>query len=291
MLKEKLALLGNAENLISVPQNLIETHLVDSDDLLAFKNSVILFSRKAKNHFLFPYVEKHIKSDFVRFDIARIPKYPLPATFNNYTKKVVINISPLGKRRVTSIEPRDMYTLLVYGHCFANLVLSPPIHSIDEEIADFISAIFLKIFAKKFGLSGAFFNLIPSLRYIISVYVYVSFFNIEQQQAYKKAIKTSKIDTSQINFELDSYDFSKIGDLIKCLDRSGTLPGLNAYTFVGTMGHNFDIMNIVLFEDYARFGSCILSSTINENSVVTPRIRFINEELYDRISKGLLASI
>jgi hypothetical protein len=288
MLKQELSVLGNVQNVISVQQNLVDAHTITSDEKELFITSLNLFSNKNKSHIMYPYVKKHIDNNFIKFDIVRMSKYALPITFNYTTKKVLINITSVGKRSIANIEPRDLFTLTVYGHSFANLILNSIPSFLSEYCIDYMSSLFLKVFAKKFGLTGSYFELIPELRYILSVYMLVSFFDILQKTAYVDAVKTSRFNLKKSDLKLDSYDFTKLSDFIKCLNKSGTLPGMNAYYFISTMSNNFSTINLPMFEDFSRFGSILLSSTVNQNSIATPRLRFINEDLYDRIIKGLL---
>jgi hypothetical protein len=288
MLKKELTVLGNSENIISVAQNLVDSHSIEQEDVKFFISTLRLFLEKNKTHIMYPFVKKHLDNQFAKFDIVKISKYALPVTFNQLTKKVIINISALGKRSVASIDVRDLFTLIVYGHSFANLILNSVPEFLSANISDYMSSLFLKVFAKKFGLTGSYFELIPAMRYIISLYILVSFFNLSSDKASVNAIKTSRFNPRKSEIKFLDYDFTKISDLIKCLDKSGTLPGLNAYYFINTMGNNFGTVNLPMFEDFCRFGSILLSSTVNQNNIITSRLRFINEDLYERIIKGLI---
>ena len=234
MVKKNLELLGNAPNTISLPEATIDNYRVNEEEKDFFKSSVSIFSKKAKSHTTFSSVRKHIGNDFSHFDIVRMSKYPLPVVYNTNTKKIVINISALGRRTVSSIEPRDLYALVVNGHTYSSLLYSQFPTANAASVSEFMSAIFLKTFSRKYGLSGSFFDLIPELRFLVSVYVLVSFFGLNINSAAKKAIITSKYQLDKTKINLDAYDFSSIKELIKVLSETGTLPGLTTYSFLST---------------------------------------------------------
>lgn len=291
MIKKKITLLGNTDNLFSFSDNVIDNYLIDEDARNSFQTYVDNFSHRSKSHVTYKYIKKHIDNKFEKFDVVRMTKYPLPVTFNTTTRRAVINISALGKRSVNSIEPRDLYALVCYAHTFANLVMSDINKSLDGLVSDFMSAIFLKTFAKRFGLVGSYEALVPSMRFLVTTYVLVSFFDYSPSAAYKKAVALSKFKIDTIKIDLNSYDFSKITNLIGALDKSGTMPGLNLYMFISTMMNRYGNYNLVLFEDLSRFYSLLFTSTINSNTIITPQLIYINEKLSDKILKGIYRDI
>jgi len=291
MLKEKISLLGNADNLFSFSDHVINNYKIDEDSMHTFQSYVANFSHRSKNHGTYKYIKKHIDNGFDRFDIVRVTKYPLPVTFNMKAKRAIINISALGKRSVNSIEPRDLYALVCYAHAFANLAMNKISSSLDTTVSNFMSALFLKTFAKRFGLVGSYESLVPSMRFLITAYVLISFFDYPTNLAYKKASSMSKIKIENINIDLDSYDFNKISNLVGALDKSGTMPGLNLYMFINTMMNRYGNTNLVLFEDLSRLCALLFISTINSNTIITPQLIYVNEQESDKILKGIYRNI
>jgi len=291
MTKKNLELLGNVPNMFSFSESTMDTYRVDDEDKEFFTSTVTMFSKKAKSHMSYSVVQRYINSGFSNVDIVRMSKYPLPTVYNDGTKSVVLNISALGKRSVSSIEPRDLYALLVNGHVHSKLVLSKMPTTNMINIAEFMSAIFLKTFSRKYGLSGSFFELIPELRFLVSIYTMISFFGLSTRDAYKKAVLTSKYNIDKTKINLSEYDFTSIKELVRALNESGTLPGLNTYTFISTMIRSFEVTNLPLFEDLSRFCASIYTSTINGNTITTPRMQSYNQEVYKRLVMSIDRSI
>jgi len=286
MAKKTLELLGkNTLNYFAFPQATIDAYSVDQEDKELFRNTLDLFSKKAKSHLSYQYVKQHLNTGLVDIDIVRISKYPLPVAYNISTKKSVINISALGKRVIGSIEPRDIYTLVLYCHVASRI--SKLALSDSDLVAQYLSAIHLKIFSKSYGLTGSYSRLIPELRYLITVFVLVSFFGFAPELAFKRAVAVSRFDISSLKINLPDYDFSKISQLVKALGDAGTLPGINLYKYISLMIRNFGVTNIVLLEDLMRFCSCMMCATINGNTVVPPYIQSYNPKLF----KNLIVAI
>ena len=283
MVKKDLELLANAPNTLSLPDSTISAFRVSDEEIEFFKSTVVMFSKKAKSHITFPSVRKHIANDFKNFDVIRMSKYPLPIVYNTTTKRVLVNVSALGRRTVSSIEPRDLYSLVVNGHTYSQFLFSHYPSTNFVSVAEFMSAIFLKTFSRKYGLSGSFFDLIPELRFLVSLYTLVSFFGMDVNIAAKKAILTSKYKLDKTKINIDSYDFTSIKELIKVLNESGTLPGITAYSFLSVMIRNLQVINLPLFEDLPRFCASVFTSTVNGNTITTPRLQSYNQEVYKRL--------
>ena len=283
MVKKKLELLGNIPNVLSFPENTIEAFKINEEEKEFFVSTVTMFSRKAKSHMTFSSVRKYIGNGFSNIDLVRMSKYPLPTVYNDNTKKILLNVSALGRRTISSVEPRDLYSLVVNGHVYTHLLFSSFSSSNATLVSEFMSAIFLKTFSRRYGLSGSFFELIPELRFLVSIYVLISFFGMDPKLAYRKAILTSKYELDKTKINLETYDFTSIKELVKVLNESGTLPGLNTYTFISTMIRSFQVINLPLFEDLARFCASVYTSTINGNSITTPRLQSYNQEIYKQL--------
>ena len=285
MIKETLSLINNKPNIFEFPQATIDAHTIDAEDKENFISSVKIFSSKAKKHFTNKYVEYHIKNNFKFFDIARISKYPLPAAYNRTTKRCVINLTAFGRKSVSNLTARDLYTLTVYSHVCS--VMSAGV-SIPEENADpfceYFIQIFLKTFAKKYGLTGSYVDMIPKFRFLISAYMYVSFFGLTINEAIKKASHFSKVNPEQLKIDLSKYDFSKIDGLLLSLSESDITPGLNSYRFLEVMIRNFGVMNLPIFEDIMRLSATLIASSVNGNSYFSPTFQMYHPKLYFKVN-------
>jgi hypothetical protein len=232
-------------------------------------------------------IQKYKSNNYQYIDIVRMSKYGLVTSYNKSTNRIILNISPLGKRSVNSIEPRDLYAMVINGHVNAKLEINPFDASNAKNIAEYMSAIFLKIFSKRYGLTGSFTDLIPQLRFWVCVYIFVAFFSYSIDRAQAQASTISKYNRSKIDIDVDKYDLSNISDFIKLLNDSGTFPGLNTYLFISTMIKRFGVTNLPMFEVVSRFCANMYTSTINGNSIVTPQLRSYHDKLYGLINMSI----
>jgi len=270
MIKTKLTLLNNVDNILSEPQTYSESYKIDSEKFEQFYDGVKLFSKRAKSHLTFKYVDFHIQNNFKFLDIVTIPKYPLLAVYNKETKKCLINLSATTKTRPENIDPRDLYTMIVYGHCCSVLSNVEVDEKYSEVFCEYMALLFLKIFSKKYGITGSYIELIPQFKFIISLYVLVSFFGMDMDSAKKKASALAKFDHRKINVDWNEYDMSNPTYMIRLLSVTGVCNGLNTYKFVETMIKYFGPMNLAIFDDLMRFSSVMFSSTINSNTFFSP---------------------
>lgn len=270
MIKSKLTLLQDVDNVFHMPQAEVNVYKLDAEKQEQFFDGVKLFSKRAKSHLSFKYVDFHLKENFKHIDIVSIPKYPLLAVYNKTTKKCLLNLSATMKTRPENIDPRDLYTMVVYGHCCS--VLSNT--TIDEKYSDvfceYMSLMFLKIFSKQYGITGSYITFIPQFKFIVSLYVLVSFFGINQETAKKKASDIAKFDYRKLDLDWNEYDMSNPRHLIRMLSNTGVCHGLNIYKFVEKMIMYFGPMNLAIFEDLMRFSCVMFSTTINSNSFFSP---------------------
>jgi hypothetical protein len=126
---------------------------------------------------------------------------------------------------------------------------------------------FLKIYSKKYGITGSYADLIPQFKFIIYYYTLVKFFNFATDKAIKIASASCHFDPEKLNVpRLKDYDLYFPKEMIKLLSDTGTCPGLNLYKFVENTVRLFGAMNLAIFEDLMRFCAAMFTSTINSNA-------------------------
>jgi hypothetical protein len=71
---------------------------------------------------------------------------------------------------------------------------------------------FLKLFAKKYGITGSYVDLIPQFKYIVNVYVLMRFFGLKFSEANKKSKAFSKYDSNILfkRVNIDNYNLYEI---------------------------------------------------------------------------------
>jgi len=292
MIKEKLSLLNDRPNFFDVPQATIDPFRIEDEDEEVFKTTVKIFLSKSKNHFTSKYVQFHVNNNFKYIDIIRYPKYPLPAVYNKSTKRGIINIAAIGRKSVSNIAMRDMYSMVVYSHVCSVLSSGTSISpSNSDPIIEYMIQLLLKIFAKKYGLTGSYIDYIPQFRFLVSLYLYSSFFEINYNESIKLASHFAKIDPKRLKLDFSKYDFTKIDNLFIALSDSQIMPGMNNYIFLETMIKHFGTMNLAIFEDLMRFSSTMVASSINGNNYFPPILQMYNQKLYLKTNSIIEATI
>ena len=291
MIKKQLKLLSNAGNYFDLPQSTIDAYMIDSSQMEKISDITRLFLNKTKGHFSYDIIKRQLDKDFANFQFVRMPKYPLPAAFNVKTRKLIINVNSFGRRDVLNIDPRDMYSVLVYGYVCAYYTSQPLKDAYADDIADYMSAIFIKLFAKKYGLIGSYVDEIPKLRFLVNVHVYVSYFGMSQKVAYGRAGNLAKIRKSNFDIELDEYDFSDTKQLIKVLSESGVLHGISVYEFASTIVRIMNTSALAMFEDGMRFMATIGASSVTSTTLFPVALEKYNPKLYRKITDVLEKSI
>ena len=268
MITKTISLLKNSPNVVNMSQADVDLFALDAVDRQQFIDSVDLFSSRAKSHFTYKYVKFHLDNNFKYIDIVKIKKYPLLAVYNQNTKKCLINISASLKTNVKNIDPRDMYTMTCYGHCCSCLTTTDIDPSYSDYFCDYISLMFLKLFAKKYGITGSYVDLIPQFKYVVSLYINMKFFGMNFNMADKKSKAFSKFDSVVLfkKVNASNYNMTNISDMLKLLSDGEICPGLGLYKFLETTMKYYGVVNLAMFEDVMRFCCSLYCCSIDSNA-------------------------
>lgn len=263
VVKEKFTLLKDIPNILNISSSGMSAFRVE-DGIETFKSILSLLEKKI-NHFTKDKSFKDLKENPNLVEIVYIPKYPLPVAYNKPTNQILINLSSFNTREITTMNPssRDLYGCLVYGICFKELVTT---QSIPDRFAGHITAyllsVFTTIFGKEYGLLGIYSTQIPKLKFMISCYIYSSFFNITGNRLYQNASIATAYNYKNDLELLNKFDFSDANDFIKALDQLKVFPGVSKYNFVSKILRMLSIHFIPAIEDCARFISVLTTSNV-----------------------------
>jgi hypothetical protein len=289
--KDKLVFLDSTTNIFDFGQGTIDAYKVDKDEQQKIIQTLKLFSGKAKDHFANNTIQRQIDGGFKNYDFVRIPKYPLPAVFNKRTKKIIINLSTFGRKDVLNIPAQDLYAVVVYGYICAYYTVKKIEEKDISTISDYMSGMFIRMFAKKYGLMGSYSGELNKLRFLVSVYVMVSFTGMTTNKAYIKASHLAKVTKKSFDVDLDEYDFYDGKSFINCLSDSGVLHGMTTYEFASRMIRSFGAVSLPLCEDGMRFMATIAGSSILGTTVFPISLQRQNPKLYDKTITILQKSI
>jgi len=284
--KPKLLLMADIDNIFDYPQATVDAHKLGSIDIEKIADTIKLFLPKAKDHFSYDIINKQLTNNFKYFDFARL-KYPLPSAFNAKQGKVIINVSIWQKKDILNVDPRDIYSSLIYGYVCAYYSTKPLPMEDFETVLDYMTNVWIKLFAKKYGLIGSYVSEIPKFRFLINLHTLVSYFGMPQKLAYKKASNLAKINIDSFEINLDEYDFYNSKDLIRSLSDSGVLFGLSLHEFASMIIRYLGAVCLPMFEDGMRFMSTMAGASITSVTLFPPTIPRYNAKLYEKIIKIL----
>ena len=291
MIKTELSLLNNKPNIFSFPQSTIDSFSVDKNDKDLYLSTVKIFMPRMQNHITYPYVKFHVDTNFKFIDIIRMKQYPLPSIYNETTKHCIINLTALQKRSISNIDMRDLYTILVYSH--SCLVLSLTKNKLLDNYSDvfcqYMGFVFLKLFAKRYGITGSYIDKIPQFRFIVYSYIYRMFFGMGQKEAIKAGSILSKYDYSRMEINPMEYDLMDFSRFLQLLSDSEVTPGLTDYRFLEQIIRNFGTMNLPFFEDLMRFSSVMLASTVSGNTYFSPAFQMFNPGYFSKVVEIIIA--
>lgn len=292
MIKENLTIINDKPNIFDFPQSTIDPFIISDEDKDIFLSTVKIFLSKSKSHFTSKYIDFHVKNNMRFFDIVRFKEYPLISAYNRSTKRCVINLSAIGRKSISNIGMRDMYTITLYSHICSVLSagVNIPLEN-SEPFCEYMIQVMLKVFSKKYGLTGSYVDLIPQCRFIVAAYIYVSFFGLKQDEALKRAEHLSKFSKSNIKIDFASYNLENVSNLFLALSDAQIFPGLNIYRFLEVMIKNFGTMNLPIFEDIMRFSSSMMSASINGNTYFSPVFQIYNPKLFLKINSIVEAQV
>jgi hypothetical protein len=280
VIKEKFELIyksdGEVYNVLPISKSTLSAYLVSNQDRNYLMGLVSTFGR-IKSHAGKGLVDKYSKA----ISVTDFPLYPLPG-FVTTSGIPGVNLSVLPQKSITDYNHVDIYTLVLYSAVLKNIMGKTEMsadHAIS--ISNMIFSIFMKLFGKGSGLIGSYSNLIPSLRFLISYYVYVSMFGEEQNDALKKRLGTSLyMDPGTLNLD---FDFKSIKNLLLAINKNKIIP-LSENTFSNKIISTMGMASLPMFEDVSRFYATIVASTVPGNSIFTGYLSKVNTALFQKLN-------
>jgi len=271
IVKKQFSFLKNIDNIISVSKNDIDR---ESDEL-NLRNLIrsVMMIQGSTNHFTSDVIYSLISSFETaqkNIHIINSDKYPLALTYNEPTGSIVLNMTFYNTDTITKMSSKEIYSALAYGECFRRLVTRKYDMKLNhaEPIINFLTTVFIRIFGKQYGLLGSFQSELSKVKFLLSTYIYQSFFGLEGKDLYKAAAAISSFDYREIEEQLSKYDFYNIDNLVKSLSDFGAMKGLTKYDFAAKMLRFLGLHFICALEDASRFMALVTASNISGTSLV-----------------------
>lgn len=274
---------GAVYNIVPLSNSTLMAYRVSKEDANHLLANAMTYNR-IKPHGASKIIEKYMKNVL----IINMPEYPLTG-FVTTSGQPVINLNPLGSGFITDYTSSDIFSLFLYSISLWGYITKQAISEDNAEtISNMFFSIFMKSYGKKSGLIGSYSYLIPNLRFLTNLYIYVAFFGKEPTIALKQKI-ANQLYIKYDELKLD-YDFSSIKEYLKSINENNII-SLSPNTFSTTIINKVGIASLPLFEDLSRFYATLLASTVIGNSQFPGYFTKVNTSLFDRLIYNGLNSL
>ena len=228
----------------------------------------------------------NIKEREKKLAIVNMPEYAFHVSYNKPSDTIIINLSAFGVKDITTKpSPQNLYASMIYGIVLSDIISGRQqiSYKFAKSFVDYITAILLRSFGKKYGLLGSFSNKIVLLKFLVSCYVLASFFGIEKNELYKKAIQIVPIEYRPMQPYLDKHDFSNIIDFLIVLSEFQVFPNINRHLFVSEIIKKYQFTFLPALEDIARFVSILTTSEVKGTEIVPTYLDKYQLDAYQNI--------
>lgn len=286
LIKQRLTILQNCNNVVESDQNSINAMSIDSEDKDVILSTLKLHTPRIKTNVVRKYVDFHIDTELKYIDWVKIRSYPLVSTYNMSTSRSVINLTAANIRSIDNANPKDLIALVAYSHVCS--VLSSGMLKIPDNnviaIAEYYTSYLLSVFAKRYGLTGTYEDQIPLFRFLTFLYVFRSFFGTEINKAINESSRYTHCPPKLIRIKLEDYDFSSITGYLSALNDSHVMHGISLYRFIDSLIKSIGIVNLGMFEDCMRFCSTVFSVNVDGNSIFPITLNLFSQQKFTLVT-------
>ena len=140
---------------------------------------------------------------------------------------------------------------------------------------------FVQVFGRDYGMTGTYSSKLPGLKFMITAYLLISFFDRQQNKStYNLAKQYSGFSYEDKLDILNQLDLTNIKDFIKGLSLTEIMPGFNIIKFTTKVQRMFDVQMLPGFEDLSRFMALIMTSSFGQQTIAKPFINKYNPKAY-----------
>lgn len=286
IIKENFELLNKIPNLMSIPDATLQSYESEENSPRHIFTFLTLKQKNIK-HFTKDKMMEFIGNtkDRAALRVVSFEKYPLAVTFNKTTKNIVLNLKPFDVDDIASLNPNDLFALITYGYGFSKLITgNVKIGDIyAKPIIDFLTSMFVRVFGKDYGLTEIYSTGIPKLKFLLSCYIFSSFFGYTGIKMINRASSTAPYDYKDEESLILKYDFTSIIEFLKALSDMRVMRGIKPYGFTTKIYRFFGIDMITAMEDLSRFISTITVASIGGSRVIPTFISKYNDRAFGQI--------
>jgi hypothetical protein len=285
-IKEKFELLPGTPNVTDIPKHTIKSMVKDANDASQIPTLLDLKKNSIK-HFSKDTIYKYFRTNTnEKVHIVSMENYPLSVSYNRPTDSILINLKPTDTNELINMPIYDLYAALAYGYFFRLFIAGT--EKISDDVAppiiNYLSSVFVRVFGKAYGLTETYSGAIPKLKFLLSCYIYASFFDYSTNaDLFRRAIGVTPYNYMEDVEKLTQYDFSSIKDFVKVLSDSRVMSGLKVFGFTEKLYRFFGVNMLPGFEDLSRFICGIIGSSVKNQRLIPSFIYKYNEREFNKI--------
>lgn len=279
IVKEKFELFyAKDQEVYNVPRltrSSLSAYQIPKNDFDYLVDLINVYSR-TKKHNLGEYVLNNAK----KMICVKIDSYPLPG-FVTKGGLGVVNLSVLPVEFISDYNSGDIYAMFLYTMCLQSFVRNRPFgNGIEQDVANMLFSIFMKMYGKKSGLIGSYQDLIPRLVFLTQLYCFVSMMGHRQSDdLYHKISSNIYRDVSDLNL---NFDFRSTNEYLRAINENRIIPisgnklSIELLKYAGISG-------LPVFEDMSRFFATMVASNVSGNGQFSFFYYKVNKQLYGKL--------
>jgi len=271
---------GNITNIMPFNASTINSFMIPADEAIYVQNLAMMHGR-SKSLVGSDIILKHAEE----CKPVYIDDYPL-AGFINKDGNAYANVQIINATNTSDYTPADVYSMYLYALSLKYFIKADAkLENTEADVAAFIFAIFMKFYGKKSGLVGSHSDLMPKLRYLITLYVHCGMLNNPDNKITRRRISSrmySTFDDMDLNF-----DFTTIGGMLKAMNKN-RIVSISLNTFSNQVVRFGGVQSLPMFEDITRFYTTILAGTVSGSKIFSSYWSKVMPKLHDRlVMRGL----
>ena len=138
----------------------------------------------------------------------------------------------------------------------------------------------MKFYGKKSGLVGSHSDLMPKLRYLITLYVHCGMLGNPDNARIRRRIASSMYST--FDDMLLDFDFTTIDGMLTAINKNRII-SISLNTFSNQVVRYGGIQSLPMFEDITRFYTTLLAGTVSGSKIFSSYWSKILPKLHDRL--------
>jgi hypothetical protein len=247
-------------NILPFNEKTLKSFSLSKEEKMYVNNLVKMYIRSRPN----TVGSTHVLNNLDSCTAVKLEDYPLPV-FIDKKGNPYINTNILSQDSVSDYTPSDIYVLYLNALMLSNFLVNKRIpDGMYQDVSNYLYSVFMKMFGKKSGLLGSYKDLIPKLRFLVSLYTKCGLFGEPDTDDTRKKI-ASALYTSFDDLKMD-YDFTSITGFINSLKENQIIP-LSTVKFSQQVVQIGGVQSLPMFEDISRMFSTLPCSLVSGNTL------------------------